>query len=153
MIYYVFSITIFLVPTKCATPNSLEGQCIYIDECPPLEAMANATDLAPEDIIYLRRSQCDYSDLTPRVCCPVSMKSRAFTVPEHQTRSPASAEEPEDDQDTPIELLNRFKPDEGLPGLHECGIQSFDNKIFNGEFTAIDEFPWMVLLEYKSSKY
>ncbi|XP_037028802.1 CLIP domain-containing serine protease 2-like [Bradysia coprophila] len=32
---------------------------------------------------------------------------------------------------------------------HECGIQNFSDKIINGNVTAIDEYPWTVLIRYK----
>ncbi|KAJ6637947.1 Melanization protease 1 [Pseudolycoriella hygida] len=31
----------------------------------------------------------------------------------------------------------------------ECGIQNFQDKIINGNATAIDEYPWTVLIRYK----
>lgn len=129
-------------PVKCATPNSTEGQCIHLDDCPLLLNMSNTDPLTTDIITYLRRSQCGYTELAPSVCCPVSSKYMPFTLPtKHINRTHV------------VTLEDRFKPDEGLPGLDICGKQTFENKIFDGQITGIDEFPWMALLEYKKSKF
>ncbi|XP_061393226.1 serine protease 7 [Musca vetustissima] len=39
-----------------------------------------------------------------------------------------------------------------LPVGTQCGPQSIGNKIYNGNDTNIDDFPWMVLLEYRTKK-
>lgn len=128
-------------PVKCATPNSTEGQCIHLDDCPLLLNMSNTDPLTTDIITYLRRSQCGYTELASSVCCPVSSKYMPFALPtKHINR-------------THVTLKDRFKPDEGLPGLDICGKQTFENKIFDGQITGIDEFPWMALLEYKKSKF
>lgn len=35
-----------------------------------------------------------------------------------------------------------------LPGSGSCGVESFGEKVYGGRSTALDEFPWMALLEY-----
>ncbi|XP_073819989.1 serine protease 7 [Musca autumnalis] len=42
--------------------------------------------------------------------------------------------------------------DELLPVGTQCGPQSIGNKIYNGNDTNIDEYPWMALLEYRTKK-
>lgn len=39
-----------------------------------------------------------------------------------------------------------------LPDPGECGPVATGNKIYNGNNTDIDEFPWMVLLEYQNKQ-
>lgn len=40
-----------------------------------------------------------------------------------------------------------------LPSRGQCGIESFGKKIFGGESTGLDEFPWMALFEYAKRKF
>ncbi len=35
-----------------------------------------------------------------------------------------------------------------LPSRGSCGVESFGEKVYGGRSTALDEFPWMALLEY-----
>ncbi|XP_075145131.1 serine protease 7 [Haematobia irritans] len=39
-----------------------------------------------------------------------------------------------------------------LPVPNQCGHQPIGEKIYNGNDTALDEYPWMALLEYRTKK-
>lgn len=40
-----------------------------------------------------------------------------------------------------------------MPEPPNCGPDPLDGKIYNGIDTVLDQYPWMVLLEYRSSKF
>lgn len=129
--------------SDCNTPNAVAGNCITIRQCMPLLSMLQEKPLRPETVDYLIRSQCGFEGKDPRVCCPLSFDesnqpSYSRTVsPTEETR--AGLERTED----PISnLLNNPL----LPS--ECG-KSLIPRIIGGQRTALDEFPWMALLEYQ----
>lgn len=39
-----------------------------------------------------------------------------------------------------------------LPDILECGKPSADVKVIGGNDTQLDEFPWLVVLEYRDRK-
>lgn len=39
-----------------------------------------------------------------------------------------------------------------LPGVGTCGLTGLANRIFGGESTQLDDYPWMALLEYQPRK-
>ncbi|XP_013118286.1 serine protease 7 [Stomoxys calcitrans] len=45
-----------------------------------------------------------------------------------------------------------FEKNDLLPVPNKCGHQSLGKKIYNGNDTVLDEYPWMVLLEYRNKK-
>lgn len=51
---------------------------------------------------------------------------------------------------TPQEELNI--PDGILPKANECGYQFEENRIIGGNYTELDEFPWMALLNYNTKE-
>lgn len=146
-IFYVSKFNIvdaqFQRQSDCNTPNQVAGNCITIRQCIPLLTMLQEKPLRTETVDYLTRSQCGFEGKDPRVCCPLSFDesnqpSYPRTVsPTEETR--AGLERTED----PISnLLNNPL----LPS--ECG-KSLIPRIIGGTRTALDEFPWMTLLEYQ----
>lgn len=47
---------------------------------------------------------------------------------------------------------SRFGGDEDYSVLEVCGDQGYEDRITDGTVTNIDEFPWMALLKYETSK-
>lgn len=39
-----------------------------------------------------------------------------------------------------------------LPGVGTCGLTGLANRIFGGESTQLDDYPWMAILEYQPRK-
>lgn len=114
----------------CTTPRNEPGNCIAIKQCQPFVNILQRRPVSAADGDYLRRSQCGFSGNEPKVCCPTS---GSYNNQEDVT-SRSSV-----DKDLNSNLL---------PGVDECGV-SEPNRILGGEVTEIDEFPWMVLLEYQ----
>jgi hypothetical protein len=107
----------------CYTPNNQNGLCVPLATCGSLYSLIQKVPLLPEDRSYLRASQCDYNQ-QPYVCCP-----DAYNTPVPTATSSGGS-------------LSSLLP---APGV--CGT---DNtiRIFGGEVTKINEFPWMALIEY-----
>lgn len=76
-------------------------------------------------ISFLRQSQCGYSGSDPNVCCP----NTAPTTPAPNTGGPVA-------------------PGSKLPKAPACGIDTFGDRIVGGEETKVDEFTWLVQLQY-----
>lgn len=88
---------------------------------------------------FLRASQCSSgTGKFPYVCCnPYDTYRPTEATTELATES--------------IQTSNSVNG-KNLPEPGECGPVSTGNKIYNGNNTDIDEFPWMVLLEYQNGK-
>jgi transmembrane serine protease 9 len=84
--------------------------------------------LPPHVVDFLRKSQCGFSGNSPLVCCPLASVST----------SPPTA-------DTPIDASNNSNL--RLLPLNICG-PVFDDKITNGNKTALFQYPWMALIGY-----
>lgn len=39
-----------------------------------------------------------------------------------------------------------------IPGIGSCGITGLAHRIFGGDETQLDDYPWMVILEYQNRK-
>jgi len=109
----------------CLTPNQLHGFCQPFRNC---QAMINLLSgvVTPQIREFARKSQCGTLYNQPWVCC-ASQQSYDRT-----TRSPVTV---------------RPAVQSSLPIAPHCGIDQSD-KIYGGEITKIDEYPWLVRLEY-----
>lgn len=158
MYSFVAMIAIFYVSTfstvdaqfprqsDCNTPNEIAGNCITIRQCIPLLTMLQEKPLRPETVDYLIRSQCGFEGKDPRVCCPLStVESNRISQPSYPGTVPPTEEKHSalEKTDDPISNLldNPLLPS-------ECG-KSLIPRIIGGQRTALDEFPWMALLEYQ----
>ncbi|KAH8250408.1 hypothetical protein KR026_012380 [Drosophila bipectinata] len=148
----VFSATCLLLFTvletvqaqqSCRNPNQNRGTCKSIYDCPSLFSVVQQSPLTSEDRNFLVSSKCiNGVGRQPHVCCT---NDRGFGVQE-STPQPSPV--------TPTPTRNNGGPHgpqgQGnlLPSPPNCGPNSFMNKIYNGNDTALDEFVWMALLEY-----
>lgn len=96
---------------------------------------------------YLSRSQCGFEDKQAFICCtrddPRDRDIRKnMQTPKQPTKTVV---------DTP--WLGKLK--RVFPGPQICGIQNehLEDKIFGGEQTKIDEFPWIVPMFYSIREF
>lgn len=82
--------------------------------------------VTPQIREFARKSQCGTLYNQPWVCCALQESN------DRTTRSPINVQP---------------TAQSSLPKAPNCGIDESD-KIFGGEITKIDEFPWLVRLEY-----
>jgi len=112
---------------KCYTPDQYKGDCVFFRTCPSLLEIYNKRPANTQDRLFLSLSQCGFRDGQPLVCC-------------RETATAATQPPPPVTQPPPSQ--NHLLPKPG-----ECGIDA-ENRIYGGNVTMIDEYPWMVLLQY-----
>ncbi|KAL1506477.1 hypothetical protein ABEB36_005837 [Hypothenemus hampei] len=116
---------------RCRTPTGESAKCISVYTCDSIIALLRVPSKTSEQTKFLNLSRCATSSSgIPYVCCGTGL-STTQTVDSNN-------------------LDSNFTPNRAIPGNDECGYQSY-NKIFNGETTALDEFPWMAVIEYRKS--
>ncbi|XP_014611700.1 PREDICTED: uncharacterized protein LOC106790935 [Polistes canadensis] len=132
----------YQAPFDCNTPNGVAGSCINIRQCIPLIKLLQERPLPPESENYLRQSQCGFEGQNPRVCCPAG--SNRIDLSPSRGNIPST--------DSPLETGNKAELIDNLlnnPLLpSECG-KDLIVRIIGGTPTALEEFPWMALLEYQ----
>lgn len=109
----------------CYTAKGEYGECVEIRSCPTMLEILKNKYWQPEIKKYLRESRCNVPVSSSKeviICCPLYSSSSSYT-----TLAPNSQN---------YDLLPT-----------NCGQDTMD-KIVGGEVADIDEFPWMVLLEY-----
>ncbi|CAB3240504.1 unnamed protein product [Arctia plantaginis] len=112
---------------QCTTPDNKSGQCVNLYSCPVLVNMLKQST-SQQNIEFVQRSRCSGPDAYS-VCCP---SSAANTV------------KPKNKCEATISAL----PPDYSSGC--CGVDSsVSNKIFGGEEATIDQYPWLVLIEYQ----
>ena len=152
----VFLQTLTLMPvnaqygSNCVTPNSALGMCIGIRLCPPLLNLLQDKSFDAAAVDFLRRSQCGFEGRDPRVCCPIqnlqlNIPSRDELSFPNNPRPTESIEEPTPTDNNDANLQYDLSSNPLLPT--DCG-KELTQRIFGGEKTDLDEFPWMTLLEY-----
>ncbi|XP_019870922.1 CLIP domain-containing serine protease HP8-like [Aethina tumida] len=117
----------------CSTPRGRPGNCVVITDCTPLYSILQKRPIASGDADYLRRSQCGFNGHLPKVCCPLEREPSTTPRPAQTTSSGQN----ENVINSPL-----------LPTKTQCGVDT-QNRIFGGESADLDEFPWMVLVEYE----
>ncbi|XP_066150496.1 phenoloxidase-activating factor 1-like [Euwallacea fornicatus] len=111
----------------CRTPLGEGAKCISVYECAPLMSLLRIPSRTIEQTQFLFNSRCGTSSSgTTYVCCGSGLNKITLT---------------EDDSD------GKFTRNNAIPDRNNCGWQAA-NRIFNGEATALDEFPWMAVIEF-----
>ncbi|XP_044757284.1 phenoloxidase-activating factor 1-like [Coccinella septempunctata] len=151
---------------RCTTPNGDSGRCISVYSCQILLNVVRSKD--PEQIRFLRESQCGYSS-NPLVCCGRYDNFQKQTT--NTWGEDRGSDEDVDkinygngdddyrvnnnnnnnrnrDQYNTNQKNNNGRNRDLLPNRTVCGRQSPD-KILGGQSTSPDEFPWMALLQYR----
>ncbi|KAM7364380.1 serine protease 7 [Cochliomyia hominivorax] len=131
--------------SSCRNPNGKSGLCVSIYQCNSLLSVIQKINISPQEVQFLRESQCtDGYGNPPHVCCTAD---RMFTRTSTTTASVV-------EQTTPTPLMKNISPTNGrgnvLPQPPGCGPDPLDGKIYNGNDTVLDEYPWMALLEYRT---
>ncbi|CAK1600806.1 unnamed protein product [Parnassius mnemosyne] len=127
----------------CTTPLGERSDCISLYKCNDLLAAFEERPLKNEVISFLRQSQCGFEGYVPRVCCGPLPTERSTSRPIPLT--------------TRATLTNMkvdpVSPEDSLPAPQDiCGIDTNGDRIYGGQFTDLDEFPWMALLGYKTKE-
>lgn len=110
---------------RCITPNQERALCIHLEQCTQLYNLLRKKPLPNEDRTFLQRSQCGTNNGKILICCPE--RQIGPETPKTQQRLGVS-----------------------LPEPGTCG-NVISNRIYGGNATKIDEYPWMALIEYKKN--
>uniref|UniRef100_A0A1L8DQA5 CLIP domain-containing serine protease n=1 Tax=Nyssomyia neivai TaxID=330878 RepID=A0A1L8DQA5_9DIPT len=112
-------------PGICITPDGQAGVCVDIKECKSLYAILTNQDITDADKTFLRDRHCGFVNGTAAVCCDLETK--------RDTRS--------------VSTVNNLlpKPEEG-----KCGRETSKHRLLGGQLAQLDEYPWMVRLQYKT---
>jgi len=135
LLLIVTALTAVLANNACYDPDNKIGACIPLFSCPSLVERLRKRPLLQSDREFLARSQCGWQEPQPKVCCRDG-------IPQNPPNQPAQPSRPVQQPAQPTS--NRLLP---TPGDGVCGIDTSD-RIYGGEATKIDEFPWLALLEY-----
>ncbi|XP_023954804.2 phenoloxidase-activating enzyme 1 [Bicyclus anynana] len=126
---------------SCRTPLGRQSNCVSIYDCPPLLTAFEQRPLPSNVINFLRLSQCGFEGYIPRVCCgPIPSASPGGQT---TTKRPSSSARPIEGED-PV-----YDEDSYPESRDVCGKETGADRIYGGQFTELDEFPWMALLGYR----
>lgn len=95
-------------------------------------------------ISYLRQNHCGFDGANPMVCCVIDNTNIIPQVGGTGTNPSTGGSQnppPQDEGSTVDVTRNPYLP-------NTCG-RDLSQKIYGGNRTDLDEFPWMVLLEYQ----
>lgn len=136
-----------LADQSCRNFYSQPGVCVSLASCPSLTQLKSNPNKSYWDQIILDGSYCAGYRNADKVCCAdASVKlPTSVTTPVRQTRPPSS-------RPPTFNIRGSFSSLLPTPGSGECGLHTVD-KIFGGNKTAINEHPWLALLEYTWRKY
>lgn len=144
VIFVLSTLWNYVVSIDCVTPLGANSQCISLYDCPQLLSAFELRPLPSNVIRFLKQSQCGFEGYTPRVCCgPLGQRDETSTTTQRQritTQSNSAEIDPVYDEDSSPAPRNN------------CGIDNNGDRIYGGQITDLDEFPWMALLGYRTHK-
>lgn len=129
------------IPT-CKDSDGVKGECVKVDQCKHVKNILISGKFDVSMRNYLIRTQCGFEEKTAKVCCTKDDPR------ERLSRKPAT-KKPKTDSSAPIDKPKWLKKLERVfPSPPICGTQKIDieDKIFGGNRTKIDEYPWIVPL-------
>ena len=135
--------------SACETPRGEVGECLNLKtSCPELLNLLASIPRKPEDTEYVRRSQCGFVNNDPLVCCPVRQQEQLpVQLPLQPPVQPPVSPEITNPGNDNVNPTSRLLPE-------ECGKEQLQSdRLWGGNIADINEFPWMVLLEYRKCKF
>ncbi|XP_026315527.1 serine protease 7-like [Hyposmocoma kahamanoa] len=146
-LFFVLSSLLWNQIYTCTTPLGQRSQCISLYDCPPLLAAFEQRPLSSAYLRFLKLSQCGFDGITPQVCCgPLGQPPETSTPQSSRPVWPATNTESNSNSGE-IDPVN--SEDSAPAPRDQCGID-YSDRIFGGQITDLDEFPWMALLGYRT---
>ncbi|XP_066996926.1 phenoloxidase-activating enzyme 1 isoform X2 [Anabrus simplex] len=133
----------------CITPSGQPGECILLQKCQYLLNLLLQRPRPPGAINYLRRTQCGVEGRFPLVCCAGDGRLPPWAPTTPAPTPPPPPPPPISKKPDNLPLLNH--PNLRLLPLEDCGVD-YSERIFGGEVTSLDEYPWLALLRYRSPR-
>ncbi|XP_068624278.1 phenoloxidase-activating enzyme-like [Battus philenor] len=147
-------------------PNGYTGECRYLDKCKPLQDVLDKKDKTEKELLYLRESSCGTtSNFRYKVCCPPQsewskpLKIKPILFPEVLEHIPELGQNVHNSTRTQEAGNNSegsiygptLRGEDESNKYEECGFAaSTSRSVIPTNVTAaeIDQFPWLVLVEY-----
>ncbi|XP_014215631.1 melanization protease 1-like [Copidosoma floridanum] len=138
-----------LITTVVSQSSCQYDSCVVIQQCPKLHKLLITRD--PTAFNLLTSRNCGYEGRYPKVCCT----EEEMNYQEDNNNQKYNGNngnngngnvQPPFNGSTESRNVNLGEAMKLLPT--DCG-QDLSNRIIGGTATALDEFPWMVLLEYR----
>lgn len=128
----------------CHTPENEAGDCRSVYDCPSVLSQFQG-QLTRQTTNYLRSLQCNNGfGRYPHVCCIVNNNyEQQFGFNSQRNRHPSAW----------LNSANSQSNRNIIPGLGACGLTSLAHRIYGGDSTNLDDYPWMALLEYQTRMY
>lgn len=139
---FILHMVLLLVQPDAYGQNSVEqctvndklGTCLNIKSCPELNKLLKEQPRKPSTLPYLNSIRCGFDGLNSKVCCPAQHTDRTGIS------ETAWATPPDVSSHRNLQLLPT-----------DCG-QLDEPRILSGQRASLFEFPWMVLIAYKSAQ-
>nr|ANH58161.1 prophenoloxidase activating proteinase 1 [Plutella xylostella] len=130
---------------SCVTPLGSSSQCVSLYDCSALLQAFEQRPLPSHVVTFLRKSQCGFEGYVPRVCCgPLPQQQAGRPTQAPPTARPTSQSRPQSGREPAA-------PEDSRPESEgKCGVDTNGDRIYGGQFTDLDEFPWMALLGYRT---
>lgn len=162
-VFLLFEYTNAIVEaSSCEIPNESKlGICIKVGQCSAYLQVRNVSNLTAEKVNFLKKVQCGAIHIKdgneavePLVCCPANgqdyrFPSIQFTKFEYRRFLNVT------EKFKKKKLKRRIQTVDSVEGFNlgnECGKQ-VTHRIYGGEIAELDEYPWLALLVYNSSKH
>lgn len=143
-------------------PNGRSGTCVSIYDCQTIMSILHKFTINQEDYEFTKLSECQNGyGKAPYVCCS---SDTGFARSEQDNDYANWRNYPKRTvlfPSTEGSFINKGSRSVNarpiitslLPSPPSCGGVAIQNKIYGGSEAELNEFPWMVLLEYKRSMY
>lgn len=135
----------YVLSDHCTTPLGEASECVSLYDCSQLLSAFEQRPLQSKVVSFLRQSQCGFQGYVPRVCCgPLPAQQERQTTPRSRTTRPPT---------NVVGHVDPTVPEDSSPApRNQCGVDTQGDRIYGGQFTDLDEFPWMALLGYLTSR-
>ncbi|XP_013147134.1 PREDICTED: trypsin delta/gamma-like [Papilio polytes] len=133
----------------CRQPNGFGGQCRILKDCKPLRDLNKKRLKTADEVLYIKQSSCGYfSDYQYTVCCPLETEWLRFRTINPLTND-VGLDLTYDKIDIDGVTIGNNNSSETAKIL-ECGnVVKLTSRIMGGDITSIEQYPWLVLLEYR----
>ncbi|XP_068624277.1 phenoloxidase-activating enzyme-like [Battus philenor] len=171
LVLLLFFTTNFVNTDKqCRMPNGNTGDCVFWKKCKPLFELNKKRVKTAADLNYLKQSSCGVSSGYRQLfCCPpesqwANFQAIPIVYPDmdmidlREKPTPITIDQgndinPRDTDEDKVKVIKypetKRPPPTNIQGGAECGKDlSNANRIIGGGIAAIDQYPWLALLEY-----
>ncbi|XP_055542212.1 phenoloxidase-activating enzyme 1-like [Wyeomyia smithii] len=135
---------------ECLTPRAKRGSCVKIDQCPKLYALVRSSTISQYVFELLKKSKCEEL----KVCCEEPLVIDVGTTVSSQPTRPTQTTRATPNTTTmtsittPRSTLFSKRMEIELPEATVCGIDTLSERIYGETVTGLEQFQWIVALEY-----